>query len=297
MAFWSGWGKQSSWPDGSAPVKLEIGLDIRHCQEWAEYTRKIGWIVEKISGTEFQIFVRKFGIFGSVAKIQRVRLPLPWGELNKMLKKYRVFFTIIEPMNGNFDELKNAGFKKEKDAFRATKTTRIDLSGDVLAKFKRARSWINKLAGEKHKIEIGKADKFFEIWKKATKIQHLWSSNKAHYDALVNSFGKSAFTVTVDDMCGCLVLTYDGVAYYYYGAALPDAKRKSLPYLYVWEAMKEAKKRGAKIWDWEGVYDPRYPNRGWKGFTQFKKTFGGEEVWFPGTFGKRTIGNFWPGGF
>lgn len=294
MAFWDRWSKQSSWPDGSDPVKLEIRRDIRHSPEWAEYMKRTGWTVEKVQNV--QIFIRKFWIFGAVTKIQRVRLPLPWDELNKTLKKYRVLFTILEPMNGNFEELKKHGFKKEKDAFRATRTIRVDLRGDILKNFKRARSWINKMTGEKHKIEVGNPDKFFEIWKKATKIQHIWSSNKQNFDAIVTSFGKFAFTVTVDDICGCLVLMHDGVAYYYYGAALPEAKKQDLPYLYVWEAMKEAKKRGAKIWDWEGVYDPRYPNKGWIGFTQFKKTFGGEEVWFPGTFGKRSIGNFWPSG-
>lgn len=291
MAFWDSWFAKSSWPDGTDPVRLEIGTDIRHSPEWAEYMRKTGWIVEKIPGTEFQIFIRKFWLFGAVAKLQRVRLPLPWDKINKILKNYRVLYTIVEPLNGNFGDLIKAGFKREKEAFRATRTIRIDLDQDLLKSFKRARSWINKLKREKHKIEIGNADNFFKIWKEATRIQHIWSSNKANFDAITDSFGKNAFTVTINDSCGCLVLIYDKVAYYYYGAALPEAKRQNLPYLYVWEAMKEAKRRGAKIWDWEGVYDPRYPNKGWVGFSQFKRTFGGEDIWFPGTFGRKTWNN------
>jgi len=55
-------------------------------------------------------------------------------------------------------------------------------------------------------------------------------------------------------------------------------------YLVVWELMQEAKKRGCKTWDWEGIYDERWPNKGWKGFTHFKKSFGGYEVEFPGSF-------------
>jgi peptidoglycan pentaglycine glycine transferase (the first glycine) len=60
----------------------------------------------------------------------------------------------------------------------------------------------------------------------------------------------------------------------------------NLPYFIVWEAMKEAKKRGCKIWDFEGIYDARWPNKSWLGFSHFKKSFGGEEIEFPGSFEK-----------
>jgi lipid II:glycine glycyltransferase (peptidoglycan interpeptide bridge formation enzyme) len=48
----------------------------------------------------------------------------------------------------------------------------------------------------------------------------------------------------------------------------------------VWEALKLAKKRGCRIFDFEGIYDERFPKAAasWKGFTKFKEGFGGEKI-------------------
>lgn len=50
-----------------------------------------------------------------------------------------------------------------------------------------------------------------------------------------------------------------------------------------------AKKRGCKIFDFEGIYDERFPNKSWLGFTHFKKSFGGYEVSYPGTYTKTRL--------
>ncbi|OGD04880.1 hypothetical protein A3D85_03060 [Candidatus Amesbacteria bacterium RIFCSPHIGHO2_02_FULL_47_9] len=299
MGFWPFAKKESSWQSGKNAVGLEIGEDMRQSEAYAQYMKCIGWEVEKIPGTRCQIFVRRLGVLGAVAKLQRTRLPLPWTVIDKILRKNRVILMRVEPLNCNFsaEEFEKAGYKSEREPLRATKTIRINLNKnpqELLFSFKRARSWINKLVKNKHKVEIGNFDKFFEVWKKATRIQNIWSSSKKDFDNLWGSFGENAFSITIDDICGCLILMHDKVAYYYYGAALPAAKGQNLPYLTIWEAMREARKRGAKVWDWEGVYDPRFPNPKWKGFTQFKNTFGGEEVWFPGSFGKMTLRNLFP---
>ena len=78
-----------------------------------------------------------------------------------------------------------------------------------------------------------------------------------------------------------------------YAATNKKGRATSAQYLVVVEAIKESKRRGAKIFDFEGIYDPRYhkQTKGWRGFTHFKKSFGGEEVEFPQTLKQ----NFWWG--
>jgi len=122
------------------------------------------------------------------------------------------------------------------------------------------------------------------LWKRAAGIKRLWIPPEKDYLSLINVFGGNAFCITIDSLAGAVVLIHQKTAYYYYAAALPEAKKLYLPYLVVWELLKEAKKRGCKIWDWEGIYDERWPNKGWKGFTHFKKSFGGYEIEFPGSF-------------
>ncbi len=57
-------------------------------------------------------------------------------------------------------------------------------------------------------------------------------------------------------------------------------------YLIVWEALKYAKKQGYKVFDFEGIYDPRFPKeRGsWKNFTEFKKRFHGNIIEYPNPY-------------
>jgi lipid II:glycine glycyltransferase (peptidoglycan interpeptide bridge formation enzyme) len=81
-----------------------------------------------------------------------------------------------------------------------------------------------------------------------------------------------------------MILMHERVAYYYYAGATKEGNNANLPYLVAWEAMKAAKERGCKVWDWEGIYDSRWPNKGWRGFSHFKRSFGGVEVEYPGCF-------------
>ncbi|MBU1323407.1 peptidoglycan bridge formation glycyltransferase FemA/FemB family protein, partial [Patescibacteria group bacterium] len=60
-----------------------------------------------------------------------------------------------------------------------------------------------------------------------------------------------------------------------------EGKIKFVPTLLVWEAIKLAKKLGCKRFDFEGIDDKRWP-----GFTRFKKSFGGIEIEYRGSFSK-----------
>jgi lipid II:glycine glycyltransferase (peptidoglycan interpeptide bridge formation enzyme) len=51
--------------------------------------------------------------------------------------------------------------------------------------------------------------------------------------------------------------------------------------------MRFLKKKGCKLLDLEGIYDPRNPvTKRWRGFTLFKRGFGGREVEYIGSFVK-----------
>ena len=57
-------------------------------------------------------------------------------------------------------------------------------------------------------------------------------------------------------------------------------------YKLVWEELLKAKEMGMKYFDFEGVFDPRWPQKKWIGFTEFKRRFGGKLVQFPGGFSR-----------
>lgn len=275
--------------------------DLRQSEAYARYIKKLAWQVFQIpnpptspelrragkSQIPINIFVRRFGVFGAIAKIQRVGLPSEWDGINKILKKNRVWMCKLEPLGSNIHDLPS-GFHQDGWPLLSTKTIRIDLSPSldkIMAEFKKdCRYCLRKALNAQRTVLKKDFGGFYELWKKAAKIKHLWVPPKWQYEALIKSFGDRAFCITINDLAGAVVLMHDRTAYYYYAACLPAGKPLHLPYLVVWEGMKRAKKMGCKIWDFEGIYDHRWPNKNIKGYSHFKKSFGGEEVEFPGSF-------------
>ncbi|HCS79364.1 TPA: hypothetical protein DIV55_06550 [Patescibacteria group bacterium] len=83
-------------------------------------------------------------------------------------------------------------------------------------------------------------------------------------------------------VAGILLLFHNKTAYYWIAAATEAGKKSFAPTLLVWEALKLAKQKGCTIFDFEGIYDERYPNlnKNWLGFTKFKSGFGGKSAYF-----------------
>lgn len=82
---------------------------------------------------------------------------------------------------------------------------------------------------------------------------------------------------------GVLIVFWNSISYYWIAGATPEGKKLFAPTLLVWETVRIAKKRGAKKFDFLGVWDERKPNEhgDWKGFTRFKEGFGGTPLYWP----------------
>lgn len=270
--------------------------DLRQSTEYAAYIEKIGWKVISVGGpaASVQVFIRRLGILGAIAKIQRVNLPLPWDKIRPILKQHRVWMTKVEPLapSSQFtvlsSQLGKLGFCQDNWPLLATKTLRVDLTpplSKILAGFKKdCRYCIRRSQRLATSVQINNYDGFYELWRKAARIKRLWIPPKWQYDALIESFGRKALCLTIADLAGAVVLIHNQIAYYYYAAALPEAKRCYLPYTGVWKLMQKAKQHRCTIWDFEGIFDSRWPNRNILGYSHFKKSFGGYEVFFPGSF-------------
>lgn len=73
-----------------------------------------------------------------------------------------------------------------------------------------------------------------------------------------------------------IIMLYGNMAAYRHGASLNLVKQIPTSYLLQWEAIKEAKKRGLKYYNFWGIAPENAPeNHPFKGITHFKKGFGG----------------------
>ena len=75
-----------------------------------------------------------------------------------------------------------------------------------------------------------------------------------------------------------IISFYGNRATYLFGGSSDEYRNIMAPYLLQWTAILEAKKRDCTEYDFFGIAPQNMPNHPWRGVTDFKKKFGGEEV-------------------
>jgi lipid II:glycine glycyltransferase (peptidoglycan interpeptide bridge formation enzyme) len=268
--------------------------DLRQSPQYADYLSSLGWVVERTSNANY--FIRKFALLGSFLKIQRPD-KIDFDEIEKLAKKNHAFQTVIEPSTpDNQTLITNHGFKQSKTYFVPSKTIQIDLtkSEKQLLKEMHHKTRYNIKIAKKNKIKIitsSNIKKFADFWQECALHQRgMIIPQKKEIKEIYKAFGNRAniiFALHSNELLsGILLLHSDKVSYYMYAASSSYGKKLFAPTLAAWEAIKLSKKNGAKIFDFEGIYDDRFPLKSWIGFSRFKKSFGGKEIEYPGTFTK-----------
>jgi hypothetical protein len=272
-------------------------LDIRQSKNYADYLSSIGWIVERIDNVNY--FIKKFPLIGSVIKIQRPE-HLDIQTTRQLGKKYKTFQIIIEPKNLNdVLRIRNHGFRISKSPYLPTKTLELDLTKsekELLKNLKKDCRLTIKKNNELRIMNYGKnINEFRNAWIKSVGLKR-YVPPLFHLLAMRKSFkGNCIFLCSKnfndsnrrsDINSGAIFLIADKTAYYWQAFTDKEGRRKQIQYKIVWEGILWAKKSGAKVFDFEGIYDERFPNKSWLGFTHFKKSFGGKEIEYPGCYTK-----------
>lgn len=81
-------------------------------------------------------------------------------------------------------------------------------------------------------------------------------------------------------IAGALVVFLQDMAIYRHGATSTQYKNIPASYLLQWEAIREAKKRGIRFYNFWGISPTDAKNHPWQGLTLFKMGFGGERKEF-----------------
>lgn len=81
-------------------------------------------------------------------------------------------------------------------------------------------------------------------------------------------------------LSGALIIFYGNQAVYHHGASSDTHKEIPASYLVQWEAIREAKRQGKKLYNFWGVVPENKPNHPWQGLTLFKTGFGGRRLDF-----------------
>ena len=285
-------------------------VDIRQTEQYANYLKREGWIVERIDNTNY--FTRKLPLIGSVLKLQRPE-KIDFNTIDRLCRKYRVFQIIVEPNNEHqVSSIKYQGYKLSKSPYLPSKTLQIDLTQSqktISDHFKKdARQALRKIYDPERAKRVEGGDyittkeysspsdirKWRESWKKSVKFNryvpssesliNLRSSFPHNYSVFLASHNGSTSSPQV--ISGAIFLRTKDVAYYWYGFTDKEGRTSLSQYSLLYQGILWAKKTGCTVFDFEGIYDSRFPNKSWLGFTHFKCSFGGHEVEYPGCYTK-----------
>ena len=270
-------------------------VDFRQVKEWGEYLETRGWTTDTVKSADkrksLQVLIFKLGFWPwSLLKLQRNEVDPDFDDLKRVCNKHRVIQTVIEPLKIQSPErYMKAGFKRAKYPFLATKTVVIDLKQPEETLWKKLSENSKRLIrnNERAKREVISPDEFHDIWKMNSKV---WVLSISELKNLLNSFGKNSRLSVIRNNegvhSGLLTLMTKDTVNYFQTFTTALGRKSGAHYKLVWEEILLAKKSGAHFYDFEGIFDPEYPIKKWKGFTEFKQKFGGEVVHHPGSFSK-----------
>ncbi|OGG01311.1 hypothetical protein A2Z33_05350 [Candidatus Gottesmanbacteria bacterium RBG_16_52_11] len=264
------------------------------------YIRKLKWQTSRLSaGT---LIWRRFP-FGGLAKFQRSRKLPAVTETVTVLKSLGIKNLAAEPDNcvtqDDFDNfvagLRSQGVRMNRDPFLPTKSTVVDLNrteAEIFSGFSPAKRR-NIRKAVKNGVSVrqsGSISDFIRI--KARSAGMLGSLTTYGLSEIYEVMGPRRTAILLAGIprgprlltvAGVFIITVAPRSYYWVAGSIRQGKQAAAPSLLAWEAIRIAKSRGCRIFDFVGVWDERIPrrNRNWLGFTRFKEGFGGTDIYYP----------------
>ncbi len=217
-------------------------------------------------------------------------------KLKEIAKEENCSFIRIAPLFERNEEnqkiFKELGFKKSPMHANAYEATwKLDIAPseeELLMQMRKTSRYLIRQAMKNQDITIEKSEKLseVEIYQKLNKeVSKRQKFAPFSYEYIKNEFEVFSrdhqvlwfFGKYKDEVAAAtLIVFWSGIGFYHQAASLSKYAKLSIPYLLQWEAIKEAKKRECKLYDFWGFVDPKKePRHPWAGPTLFKMGFGG----------------------
>jgi len=261
--------------------------DLRQSPSYARFMSLEGWTVDKSEGT--YSYVKKLPLLGHFIKIQRPATITP-KLINALETKYRPFQILLEP--AVISHQSSVISFKPASPYLPSKTLILDLTQSekkLYADLKKDCRYALRKTKDSlltTPSSLSEISGFRKAWKRSVPFTRYVPSRK-NMENLQHSFNKDSLFMQTglhsrsEAKAGAIFLKAGPTAYYWQAFTNKEARKALIQYQIVWRGILWAKKEGAKTFDFEGIYDNRFPNKSWLGFTHFKKSFGGKEAIYP----------------
>lgn len=285
--------------------------------EWGDFQEKLGNKVFRISEDDiFALVIKKKLPFGK-NYLYFPRGPVFHSDFSRQsLEKFledaknividkKTIFLRIEPIisvdgkekDETKDILKSMGFAKI-ESVQPGKTLIMDLQKnkeDILGEMEHNTRYAIKTA-QKRGVKISvfedqpsKESGFHDFWRifaETNKRHNLKIYQEDYYRLVAGLSGDCLSELILAEaerriIAGAITVFFDKTAYYLYAASASGYSRLNAPSLVLWEAILGAKKAGCQKFDLWGISET---DKKWQGLTAFKKSFGGSEENYVGTW-------------
>lgn len=214
--------------------------------------------------------------------------------LRKLAKEQDAFFVRIEPTTPfPAAELKAAGLTKSHDIDPAH-TWVLDLTqpeSQIFADMEKekGRLWRNcykKDITVRQTRNPEEVDILVTMLDKVGSQNHFIPQKKIHLRRQMEAGFATLYVVELrgESIAASLVYDYDGVRYYAHAAADYEHRKLAAGVILLVQMIVDAKHAGMKTFDFWGITTSEDKNHPWYGFTEFKKSFGGKQVDYAGTW-------------
>jgi len=209
-------------------------------------------------------------------------------EIKKIGKRHKAIFVRMSPY-GNLQPTTYNLQPTNNDSHPTTSLV-LDLSLDEeeLLRQMKPKGRYNIKVAHKHGVTIEEdkqVDDFYDLLTKTGDRDGFGIHPESYYQNMLDSMPENAQLLLAEYdgkiISGGIFIYLDEWGIYYYGASDNEYRNVMAPYLIQWHAIKEAKERGCKYYDFLGIAPEISKNHPWKGVTQFKKKFGGKVVNYP----------------
>ncbi len=284
---------------------------------WADFNKALnrqvfeqsvnGWqfnaIAESGYGKAGKLFKRLYTPYGPYA-INDTALTEALNKLEQIAKNNKADYIRIDPTTPlqNSQLLLNLGYIKTARNSQPPQTLIIDLSDnfdDVLKNMSKTNQYLWRKAFDNNisfKL-FYKSDElkpFIDMVNTTAQRNNAIFHSGNYYKTLLDTIGpqKNACLIYAyldnKPVAGAIFVddTKTKTRYYMYAGAFAEARKVSAASPLLVYAMQQAKQQGLTAFDLFGVSPIDQPNHKWAGFSKFKRSFGGTEVTYNGTYEK-----------
>jgi len=215
-------------------------------------------------------------------------------ELKKLAKKEKVTFIRFSPILEVVDSkiFKELGFRNAPIHMHPELTWELDISSseeDILKGMRKTTRYLVRQAEKNEDVEIVKGTdddalkNFQEVYLETAGRQSFTPFSFNYLKKEVEAFkGDNQIVIFSGKYKGeiissAIIVYYSGIGFYHQGASSLKYPKIPVSYLLQWEAIKEAKSRGCRLYNFWGVIPEGVKNHPWAGLSLFKKGFGGSE--------------------